>query len=320
MSRAGNKLKLVIGSRGSKLALWQAGFTSDLILESCGDQVGKIDIKIIKTSGDLIKGALWDKGGKGLFVKELEEELLAGKIDLAVHSIKDMPMRLPAGLELVSVLERADPRDVLITRDGKGLDDLESGSTVGTGSLRRQSQLKRHRPDFVFTPLRGNVDTRLRKLREGQCEAIVLAYAGLKRMGLEKEVTEIIPTSICLPAIGQGAIGIEARADERALNEVFARIDHCPSHIQIAAERSFLCELAADCHVPIAGHGEIKGNKIYFIGLVADPDGEKIIKEEGSCKLPGQYTNDLVVAAELGKQVADQVIKKGGKELLGIKP
>jgi len=313
-----DRANLIIGTRGSKLALWQAGFVKSLILENCSDQVGSIEIKIIKTSGDEIKGALWDKGGKGLFVKELEEELLAETIDLAVHSIKDMPMALPRGLELVSVLERVDPRDVLLSRDGKKLDQLGQGGVIGTGSLRRQSQLLAFRPDLVFKPLRGNVDTRVRKLKEGQFDAVILAFAGVKRMGLEQEISDLIDPEICLPAIGQGAIGIEARGRDQFLNEVFARLDHPASHVQIAAERSFLCELSADCHTPVAGLAVIKGKNIHFSGLVADPKGKEVIKENASCRLPGGYTNDLVVAGELGKQVADTVLKRGGKRLLQL--
>ena len=265
---------LRIGTRGSPLALVQARAVRAQLADAAGVAEEAIEIVVIRTSGDTIQDRpLSAEGGKGLFTKEIEEALLDGRIDLAVHSAKDMPTLSQPGLALAACLEREDPRDVFISRKAKTLADLPQGATLGTASLRRQAVAKRARPDLNVALLRGNVQTRLRKLDEGQVDATLLALAGMKRLGLEAHATHVMSVEEFLPAVGQGAIGIEAREDDARVREWLGRINHDDTFIAIACERAFLAALDGSCKTPIAGHAVVSGNAIEFRGLIARPDG-----------------------------------------------
>jgi hydroxymethylbilane synthase len=294
---------LKLGTRKSKLALWQANFIKET-LEALGC---KVELVPITTTGDKILDAPLAKiGGKGLFVKEIENALLEGEIDLAVHSLKDVPMIIPEGLTLSAITEREEPYDVLISRNGKKLEDLPSGAVVGTSSLRRQVQIKRRRGDLRVEILRGNVDTRLRKLKEGLYDAIVLAYAGVKRMGFSGEISQILEDFI--PAVGQGSLAIETRAeDERVINFVKV-LNHEESWLRAVCERAFLRELQGGCQVPIGAYAWIEGDRIKIKGFISDLEGERFLEgyEEGS----------LQEAEEVGKRLAQRLLREGGEEIL----
>ena len=266
---------LRIGSRGSPLALAQAHETRARLMAAHDLPEDAFAIEVITTSGDRIQDRpLADAGGKGLFTKEIEEAMIAGGIDLAVHSSKDMPTVSQPGLALTACLEREDPRDVFISHKAKRLQDLPQGAVLGTASLRRQAVAKRLRPDLDVIPLRGNVETRLRKLEAGEADATLLALAGLKRLGLEQHATAIMSVDEFLPAVGQGAIGIEARADDARTREALARINHADTFTALACERAFLAALDGSCKTPIAGHATLSGDAIKFRGLIARPDGK----------------------------------------------
>jgi hydroxymethylbilane synthase len=270
---------LRIGSRGSPLALVQAREVQRRLAEAGGLADGQIEIKIIRTTGDAIQDRpLADAGGKGLFTKEIEEALIEGAIDLAVHSSKDMPTVLPAGLMLSAFLPREDPRDAFIGRTAKTLRDLPHGAVVGTASLRRQALIKRLRPDLVIVPLRGNVETRLRKLEAGEVDATVLALAGLKRLGLLAAASSVLDLGEFLPAVGQGAIGIETRANDAATRALVAAIDDPDTATALAAERAFLAVLDGSCRTPIAGHAVVEGGVLRFRGLIAKTDGSEALE------------------------------------------
>ena len=294
---------LRLGTRKSKLALWQANFIKEK-LEALGC---KVELVPITTTGDKILDAPLAKiGGKGLFVKEIENALLAGEIDLAVHSLKDVPMIIPEGLTLSAITEREEPYDVLISRNGKKLEELPSGAVVGTSSLRRQVQIKRRRRDLRVEILRGNVDTRLRKLKEGLYDAIVLAYAGVKRMGFSGEVSQVLEDFI--PAVGQGSLAIETRAeDERVINFVKV-LNHEESRLRAVCERAFLRELQGGCQVPIGAYAWIEGDRIKIKGFISDLEDERFLEgyEEGS----------LQEAEEVGKRLAQRLLREGGEEIL----
>jgi hydroxymethylbilane synthase len=265
---------LRIGTRGSPLALVQARTVRARLAAALAAKEEDFELVVIRTSGDTIQDRpLSEEGGKGLFTKEIEEALLDGRIDLAVHSTKDMPTFSRAGLRLAACLEREDPRDVFVSRKAKSIEDLPRSATLGTASLRRQAIAKRMRPDLQVTPLRGNVETRLRKLDEGQVDATLLALAGMKRLGLVAHATRIMDVDEFLPAVGQGAIGIEARADDTRVREALSRIDHADTSTSVACERAFLAELDGSCKTPIAGHATVSGDTIEFRGLIARPDG-----------------------------------------------
>ena len=270
---------LRIGSRGSPLALVQAREVQGRLAQACGLDPARIGITIIRTSGDMIQDRpLADAGGKGLFTKEIEEALLAGAIDLAVHSSKDMPAALPPGLVLSAFLPREDARDAFISRKAKTLRDLPKGAAVGTSSPRRQALIKRLRPDLVIVPLRGNVETRLRKIEAGEADATILAVAGLKRLGLLAAATAMLDIEEFLPAAGQGAIGIETRADDTKTNALVARIGDADTATALAAERAFLAVLDGSCRSPIAGHARLSGDTVRFRGLIATPDGSEALE------------------------------------------
>ncbi len=265
---------LRIGTRGSPLALVQARTVRARLAAALGVNEEAIELVIIRTTGDTIQDRpLAEEGGKGLFTKEIEEALLDGRIDLAVHSAKDMPTALPAGLMLAACLEREDVRDVFISRKAPSLADLPQGATLGTASLRRQAIAKRARSDLRVVPLRGNVETRLRKLDSGEVDATILALAGLKRLGLQHHATKIMHAHEFIPAVGQGAIGIEARANDSRTRELLARIDHADTSTSLACERAFLAELDGSCKTPIGGHATLTGDVLQFRGLIAKPDG-----------------------------------------------
>jgi hydroxymethylbilane synthase len=268
------KTMLRIGTRGSPLALVQARMVQARLAAALGVDVGAIELATIRTSGDVIQDRpLAEEGGKGLFTKEIEEALLDGRFDLAVHSAKDMPTLLPQGLMLAACLEREDARDVFISRKAPSLDALPRGATLGTTSPRRQAIAKRMRPDLRVVPLRGNVETRLRKLDEGQADAIILALAGLKRLGLQAQATKVMSVEEFLPAAAQGAIGIEAREKDSRVRDMLARIDHAETAVAVACERAFLAELDGSCRTPIAGHATLSGRVLHFRGLIVKPDG-----------------------------------------------
>ena len=265
---------LRIGTRGSPLALVQARTVRARLAAALGVKEDEIELIIIRTSGDAIQDRpLADVGGKGLFTKEIEEALLDGRVDLAVHSSKDMPTVSQPGLMLAACLEREDPRDVFISLKAGSLAELPQGATLGTASLRRQAIAKRARPDLRVVPIRGNVDTRLRKLADGECDATILALAGLKRLGLDKHATRIMSQDEFLPAVGQGAIGLEARANDNRTREILARINDVDTFTALACERAFLAELDGSCKTPIAGHASLSGDALQFRGLIARPDG-----------------------------------------------
>ena len=265
---------LRIGTRGSPLAQAQARTVRERLAAALGRPADTIELKIIRTTGDtIIDRPLAEEGGKGLFTKEIEEALIRGDIDLAVHSAKDMPTFLPKGLILAACLEREDPRDVFISAKAKTIAALPQGAKVGTASLRRQAIMKRARPDLEVAPLRGNVETRLRKLDDGEADAIILALAGLRRLGLEGRATRIMSADEFLPAAGQGAIAIETREDDAETRALLAKIDHSDTSTAVAAERAFLAVLDGSCKTPIGAHAIIEGETLRFRGLIARPDG-----------------------------------------------
>jgi len=265
---------LRLGTRGSPLALAQARMTQARLAAAHGLDPAAIEIRVIRTSGDRIQDrALSEAGGKGLFTKELEDALRAGAIDLAVHSAKDMPTELPSGLALLACLEREDPRDVLVSRKASSFAALPSGARLGTASLRRQAMAKKLRPDLAVSMLRGNVETRLRRIAEDAFDATLLALAGLRRLGMPEVATEILSVDDFLPAVGQGIVVIEAReADEQTRNYLSA-IDHAESAIALSAERAFLAVLDGSCRTPIGGHATIRDGRLRFRGVILKPDG-----------------------------------------------
>jgi hydroxymethylbilane synthase len=265
---------LRLGTRGSPLALAQANLVRTLLARVTGAPETAFEIVVIKTTGDAIQDRpLSEVGGKGLFTKEIEEALLTERIDLAVHSAKDMPTISQPGLLLAACLEREDPRDAFISLKAKSLADLPHGAKLGTASLRRQALVKKLRPDLDVSPLRGNVQTRLRKLESGEVDATLLAIAGLNRLGLAQHATHIMPAEEFLPAVAQGAIGIETRGDDNRTRQFVAPINHAPTFIAVACERAFLTALDGSCKTPLAGHATLSGDTLHFRGLIARPDG-----------------------------------------------
>jgi len=289
---------LRIGTRGSPLALVQARAVRDRLASALGCTPETFELTTIRTTGDtIVDRPLSEEGGKGLFTKEIEEALLRGDIDLAVHSAKDMPTFLPAGLILAACLEREDPRDVFISNQAKSIGALPQRAKVGTASLRRQAIMKRARPDLQVAPLRGNVETRLRKLDDGEADAIILALAGLKRLGLEARATQIMSADEFLPAAGQGAIAIETRQDDVAIRAILAKVDHAPTTIAVVAERAFLAVLDGSCKTPIAAHAMLDGEAIHFRGLIARPDGSSA----HDIAATGALADAVKIGAECGR-------------------
>ena len=291
---------LRIGTRGSPLAMVQARTVRSRLAAATGVKEDTIELVVIRTTGDIIQDrTLAEEGGKGLFTKEIEEALLGQRIDLAVHSAKDMPTLLPAGLILAACLEREDPRDVFISRKARTLAELPRSASLGTTSPRRQAIAKRIRPDLTIVPLRGNVETRLRKLDNDDVDATLLALAGLKRLGLAEHATNIMSAEEFLPAVGQGAIGIEVRADNSRLRDILAHIDHADTSTAVACERAFLAALDGSCKTPIAGHATISGNAVQFRGLIARPDGTAAHDISGT----GNRKDAATIGADAGREI-----------------
>src|SRR5580698_7590493 len=298
---------LRIGSRGSPLALVQAHEVQARLAAAAGADPASIEIKVIRTTGDTIQDRpLMEAGGKGLFTKEIEEALLSGTIDLAVHSSKDMTTLLPPGLILSGFLPREDARDAFISNKAKSLRELPSGAVIGTASLRRQAMVKRARPDLQIVPLRGNVETRLRKIEDGVADATLLAVAGLKRLGLLSTAAALLDIDAFLPAVGQGAIGIETRADDSVTRALVAKISDADTAAALAAERAFLAVLDGSCRTPIGGYARVDGDTIRFRGLIAKPDGSEVldVSREGrrldAVKLGADAGHDLKARAGSG--------------------
>ncbi|MBM4352076.1 MAG: hydroxymethylbilane synthase [Deltaproteobacteria bacterium] len=299
--------ELRIGTRASQLALFQANWVKEK-LEQAHSPL-RVTLVKIKTTGDKIQDVPLAKiGGKGLFVKEIEEALLAKKIDLAVHSIKDVPTEFPEGLHLSVITKREDPRDAFISREGISLKELPQGAKIGTSSLRRQAQLLHSRCDLELIPLRGNLDTRLKKLNTLGIDGIVLACAGLKRLGLDEKITEILPIDISLPAIGQGALGIETRVGDEEVEEKIRFLNDPDSSIAITAERAFLKRLGGGCQVPIAAFGRIVDSVLQIDGLVGTIDGKRLVRH--------RIEGPIEQAEALGVELAEILLKKGAGEIL----
>ena len=302
--------KLIIGSRGSKLALWQTNWVKRELEKLDPELV--IEIEVLTTKGDRVLDVSLPKlgeQGKGLFTAELEEALFGGTIDLAVHSLKDLPTELPAGLQIGSITEREDVRDALVARGPVvSFNELPAGALIGTSSLRRQAQLHAARADLVIEPVRGNVDTRLRKLDEGNFDGIILAAAGLSRLGYADRITEYLNEDLMLSAVGQGALAIETRATDQFTNQIVSRINHTPTEQACRAERAFLKGLGGGCLVPIAALGKVAGDEISLDGLVAAPDGSQIIR--------GREQGMADEAEMVGQRLADELLNSGAGRLL----
>ena len=295
--------QVVIGTRGSKLALAQTQLAVAM-LERLGVSA---EVKVIRTAGDASRAPRLESG-TGMFVKEIEHALLAGDVNLAVHSLKDLPTGDRPGLALAAVPERADPHDALVTGTGVGLARLAPGCRVATSSPRREAQLRAFRPDLVFVPVRGNVDTRLRKLAAGQFDALVVAYAGLVRLGRADHATELIPFEICLPAPGQGALAVQARADDLEMRQLAGRLDHRPTRLAATAERSFLARLAAGCTVPAGALGTVDDDRLLLQGVVAEVTGKQVIRR--------QVEGRAEEAEALGVKLAEEMLAAGAGEIL----
>jgi hydroxymethylbilane synthase len=298
---------ITIGTRGSQLALWQANWVKDAIGRRHPQLT--VELSIIKTKGDKILDVPLAKvGGKGLFVKEIEEALLDGRIDLAVHSMKDMPAKIPTGLCIGAIPEREEPRDVLISRENLPLDRLATGARIGTSSLRRAAQLLHVRPDLVIVPLRGNLDTRLKKLHTESLDAIVLAAAGVRRLGLADRISQVLDEAVMLPAVGQGALCIETRDQDARIGPVVDTLDDPSTRQIVMGERAFLNRLEGGCQVPIAGHGHIGPDGYTLTGLVCELDGSRQVKSTRS----GPESRSETIGLEL----AEALLAKGAGEIL----
>lgn len=296
-------MRLTIGSRGSQLALWQANHIAARLRE----QAHEVEIKIIHTTGDKItEVALAKVGAKGMFTKEIEEALAAGEIDLAVHSLKDLPTELSDKFEIGAVLAREDPRDALCAKNYWSIAELPQGARVGTSSLRREAQLKAVRPDLVVHPLRGNVDTRLRKLEAGEYDAIVLAAAGLRRLGRTELIRQIIPVEAMCPAAGQGALAVEIRSGDFAVNKVISFLDDATTRAETECERALLKKLGGGCQVPIGASAKFHDDALHLEAVVASPDGGVLLRESATGRGPSQ----------LGEEVGESLLRRGGDKIL----
>jgi hydroxymethylbilane synthase len=297
----------VVGSRGSRLALRQ----TQLVLEALqrAHPGASFRVETVRTTGDRLTGvALSRLGGQGVFVKELERALLARKIDIAIHSLKDMPTELSEGLTVAAIITREDVRDVLVSESGLGLQALPAGSTVGTGSPRRAAQVLALRPDLRIAGLRGNVDTRLRKVADGEVDAAVLAAAGLARLGRMERATELLPLEVMLPAVGQGALAVEVREDDAQAQRLVAAVDDRETHLATSAERAFLRRLGGGCQIAVAALGTVEGDRLHLRGLVADTNGQKLLR--------GQVEGAANEAKALGGELAEELLAQGAADLL----
>lgn len=301
------KANLIIGTRQSLLALWQSNHISGLLRKQYPDC--QVTLKKIVTKGDRILDVpLAQIGGKGLFTKEIETELLDGTVDLAVHSLKDMPTVLPEGLCLTAITTRANVGDAFVSNKYASFSELPQGAVLGTSSLRRKAQLLAVRPDLKIVDLRGNVDTRLRKLDEGQMDAIILAAAGLERLGHADRIREIIPTTVCLPAVGQGALAIECRSDNKEVREMLAFLNDLPTKQATDAERAFLGLIEGGCQVPIGVHAEVENDNVKIEAVIASLDGSKVLRNN--------ITGPAADAVGLGRKLGQQMLAEGGEQIL----
>ena len=301
------KAEINIGTRGSALALWQARWVQARLQDIYPDS--HVNLHIIKTKGyKILDVPLAKIGGKGLFVKEIETALLNNEIDLAVHSMKDMPSEIPDGLCLGAITKRENPQDVLISRNGLDLNNLQKNARIGTSSLRRSSQLLHAYPDFQIVPLRGNLDTRLKKLNSENLDAIILAAAGVIRLGLKERITSYFDTQMILPAVGQGALGIEIRQDDLFMRKAMNQLDDFKTHVAVKAERAFLHQLEGGCQVPIAAYGTVNNQSLNLTGMVAGLIGQPLLRDEIS-----GHTDQ---ANSLGKTLAQKLLEQGAKDIL----
>ena len=295
--------RLRIGSRGSQLALWQANHISALLRA----QGHEVELEVIKTTGDkILDVALAKVGTKGMFTKEIEEALAEGRVDFAVHSLKDLPTELSPGFEIAAITKRENSQDVFCSVHYNSIDDLPQGARVGTSSLRRQAQLKALRPNLEIHPLRGNVDTRLRKLAEGEYDAIILAAAGLNRLGKTDLVKQVIPRDVMCPAAGQGALGIEIRAGDVSTRKLLAFLDDANARASTTCERALLNKLGGGCQVPIGAAADVRDGRLYLDAIVANPDGSKILRESRDGDDP----------EKLGNEVGEALLRRGGDAIL----
>lgn len=299
--------EVVIGTRGSQLALWQANFVADQIGKRGLEY--KVSLTTIKTKGDkILDSPLAKIGDKGLFVKEIENALLAGQVDLAVHSMKDIPTEVPQGLVIAAALEREDPRDALISREGLLLKELPQDAVIGTSSLRRRAQLLNHRGDFRFIDLRGNIDTRIRKMHELSLDAIILSGAGLTRLGLADKITERIHPKIVLPAVGQGTIAVEVREDDFQMLELARSLNHLPTWQAVVAERALLRFLEGGCQVPLGALAHVEDGELILESAVASLDGSSLVRDS--------ITGSAAEAEGLGSKLAEKLVTQGAGEIL----
>ncbi|HET9400512.1 MAG TPA: hydroxymethylbilane synthase [Candidatus Acidoferrales bacterium] len=306
---------LRIGSRGSALALWQANFVKVRLERECA---AVCEIRVIKTTGDRQQSApLTAFGGKGVFVKEIEEALLRDEIDLAVHSMKDVPTEIPEELTIAAICERVDVRDALISSSGRKLADLPHGSRVGTSSLRRRAQLMRARPDLEFVELRGNVDTRLKKLDAGDCDALVLAWAGLDRLGLAARITETLSCEVSLPAVGQGALGIETRRDDEAVIKTVARLDHRATRAAVLAERELLREVEGGCQIPLGAWARTESGRLVMDACIVSLDGRDYVRTRVSGEEDSPESLGRRAAEELFAGGAERILQVAGRNVAG---
>lgn len=302
-------MNIKIGTRGSKLALAQA----NAVVKSLKKVVPEItaEICVIKTSGDIMQDvSLLKVGGQGVFVKEIEDALLGGSIDLAVHSMKDVPGETPEGLIFAAILQREDVRDILVSRGNVKIEFMPRGAKIGTGSLRRGAQIQAMLPGVTIVPLRGNIDTRLKKIETENLTGIILAAAGMKRLGYVQEIAQYLPVELMLPAVGQGALGLQIRETDSDLAKVLTKLNHTPTAAEITAERSYLRALGGGCRLPIAALGLLEGRQLSLTGLVAAPNGVSVIRDK--------VRGSIGEAEELGARLAYMIMEKGGKKLLNL--
>ena len=301
------KEKLIMGTRGSDLALQQTRSVAERLQKRYPGLV--IDIRVIKTKGDILQDVSLAKiGGKGVFVKEIEDALLGEEVDCAVHSMKDMPVDFPAGLMIGAMPEREDPRDVLVSRDKKKIEELPHGARIGTGSLRRRCQFCNLLPDVEVVPLRGNITTRIKKIERENLDGVILAAAGMRRLGIVQQVAQFIPTEVMIPAVGQGALGIQVRSDDTELREMISFLDHGPTILAVSAERAFLKRLGGGCQMPIAAHARIIGENIVVRAMLGNIDGTHILTDE----IKGTSGEGEAMGAE----IAERILSRGGRTLL----
>lgn len=301
-------MKIRIGTRGSKLALWQANWVKNA-LETRFDHLD-VDLVVIKTKGDKIQDVPLAKvGGKGLFVKEIEEAIMDRRVDLAVHSMKDMPADVPDGLYISAIPKRENPFDALVAKNGERLDNLPRGARIGTSSLRRSAQLKRIRPDLEIVSLRGNLDTRLKKLDDGGMDAVVLAAAGILRMGFDKRITQLFDETLMMPAVGQGALCIESRIGDPEMDRLLGALDHADTRKIVLGERAFLHRLEGGCQIPIAAYGRLNAGTFSIKGLVASLDGTTVVESTDSGPAEQSETIGRKLAETLLANGADTILK-----------